>query len=93
MQNFLVMEFVHCDFGQFQNTEAQIDRSVDDYFWFLLSYRYEIFSDNVPGKCSGFSYVFLWTSRISNQFEVHSFTEAFHGLSKHNIVEVFVMRL
>ena len=36
-----------------------------------------------------FSYEFLCTSRNSNQFEVHCFTEAFHGLTKHHIVEVF----
>ena len=39
VQNFLVLEFVHGYFGQFQNTEAQIDRSIDDYFRFLFSNR------------------------------------------------------
>ena len=35
-QNFFVMEFVHGYFWQFQNTEAQIDRSVGDYFRFCI---------------------------------------------------------
>ena len=87
------MESVHGYLTQIQNTEAQIDRSVDDYVWYLLSNRYEIVADNVPVECGWFSYEFLCTSRISNQFEVHSFTEAFHGLSKHHIVEVFLVRL
>ena len=73
-----VMEFVHCDFRKFQNTEAQIDGSVDDYFRFLLSNRYEIVTGNVPMECGGFRYGFLCTSRIGNQFEVHSFTETFY---------------
>ena len=87
------MEYVHGYFGQFQNTETQIDWSIADYFWFLLSNRYEIVADNVPVEYGGFIYEFICTSQISNQFEVHSFTEAFHGLSKHHIVEVFVVRL
>ena len=43
-QNFLVMEFVHGYFWQFQNTEAQIDRSVDDYFGFccLIDTRFSV---------------------------------------------------
>ena len=41
------MEYVHGYVGQFQNTTAQIDRSVDDYFLFLLSNRSEIVVDNV----------------------------------------------
>ena len=68
------MESVHDYSGQFQNTEAQIYRSVDDYCWFLLSNRYEMFADNVPVECGGFSYEFLCTSWINNKFEVHSFT-------------------
>ena len=84
------MESLHSYFGQFQNTEAQLDRSVDDYYMFLLSNRYEIVADNVPVECGGFSYEFLCTSRISNQFEVNSFTKAIHCLSKHHIVEVLL---
>ena len=53
------MESVHGYFGQFQNTEAQIDRSIDDYFWFLLSNRYEIVANNVPVECGGSSYEFF----------------------------------
>ena len=33
----------------------------------------------------------FYISRIGNQFKVHSFSEAFHGLSKNNIVEIFVV--
>ena len=87
------MEFVFCDFRQFQNREAQTDRSVDDCFGFMLSSRYKIVVDNTPVEYSGLSYEFHCTSRIGNQFEVYSFTEAFHGFIKQYIVEVFVVRL
>ena len=80
-------------FVTIQKYTGQIDRAVDDYFWFLVFNRYEIVTDNVPVECSGFSYEFHCTSRITNQFEVHSFTEAFHGVTENHIVEVIVVRL
>ena len=42
------MESVHGYFGQFQNTEAQIDWLIGNYFWFLLSNRYGIVADKCP---------------------------------------------
>ena len=47
------MEFVHGYFGQFQNTEGQIDRSVDDYFRFLFCHRYKILVDDIPVEGGG----------------------------------------
>ena len=73
-QNLLVMAFIHSYVLKFQNTEAQIDRSIDEYFLFLFSTRYKISCDDTPVECGGFSYELLCASRISYQFEVHSFT-------------------
>ena len=87
------MEFVHCHFGQFEYTEAQIDRSVYDYVRFLLCTPYEIVTDDVSVECDEFSNKFLSASRINNQFEVHSFSEAFHGPPKNHSAEIFVLRL
>ena len=50
-QNFLVMEFIHCYFWQFKYAKPEIDRSIDDYFWFLFFNWYEIICDDVPVEC------------------------------------------
>ena len=53
------MEFVHGYFGQFQNIEAQIDRSADDYFRFLFCRRYKILVDDIPVEWGGLALSFF----------------------------------
>ena len=52
-QNFLVMKFIHCYFGQFEYGKAEIDRTIDDYFRFFFFNWYEIFCYDVPVECGG----------------------------------------